>query len=214
MTAGGCLGRSFPTCPRQAGAALPPASLQASLSLARLCRYVRRPAVSEKRMALTPNGKIRYPLKTSCRDGTTHVLFEPLDFTARLAALAPKPGVRLTRFHGVFAANGKHRIQVTPGKRGKGRGQAKIATRNWLEKTSQERHRAMTWMQRLKRVFGIDIETCERCGAKVKVIASIEAPAVIAYSKTLETEGSLENRHSTARTSAPGDEAVRLTFLK
>ena len=35
-------------------------------------------------------------------------------------------------------------------------------------------------MQRLKRVFGIDIETCERCGAKVKVIASIEAPAVIA----------------------------------
>ena len=39
----------------------------------------------------------------------------------------------------------------------------------------------MTWMQRLKRMFGIDIETCERCGAKVKVIASIEAPAVIAH---------------------------------
>ena len=38
----------------------------------------------------------------------------------------------------------------------------------------------MTWMRRLKRVFGIDIETCERCGTKVKVIASIEAPAVIA----------------------------------
>ena len=36
-------------------------------------------------------------------------------------------------------------------------------------------------MQRLKLVFGIDIETCERCGAKVKVIASIEAPAVIAH---------------------------------
>ena len=38
----------------------------------------------------------------------------------------------------------------------------------------------MTWMQRLKRVFGIDIETCKRCGAKVKVMASIEAPAVSA----------------------------------
>ena len=38
----------------------------------------------------------------------------------------------------------------------------------------------MTWMQRLKRVFGIDIETCERCGRKVKLMASIEAPAVIA----------------------------------
>ena len=38
----------------------------------------------------------------------------------------------------------------------------------------------MTWMQRLKRVFGIDIETCERCGRKVKVMASIAEPAVIA----------------------------------
>ena len=149
--------------------------------LERLCRYVSRPAVSEKRMALTPNGKIRYQLKTPYRDGTTHVIFEPLDFIARLAALVPKPRVNLTRFHGVFAPNSKHRIQVTPGKRGKGRGQAKAAANNWLEKTPEERHRAMTWMQRLKRVFGIDIETCERCGGKVKVIASIEDPAVIAH---------------------------------
>ena len=108
---------------------------------------------SRKRMALTPNGKIRYPLKTPCRDGTTHVLFKPLDFIARLAALAPEPGVNLTRCHGVFDPNSKHRIQVTPGQRGKGRGQAKVAASNWLEKTPQERHRAMTWMRRLKRVF-------------------------------------------------------------
>jgi len=37
----------------------------------------------------------------------------------------------------------------------------------------------MTWAQRLKRVFTIDIETCEQCGGAVKVIASIEDPAVI-----------------------------------
>jgi len=37
----------------------------------------------------------------------------------------------------------------------------------------------MTWAQRLKRVFGIEIETCEQCGGKVKVIASLEDPAVI-----------------------------------
>jgi len=35
--------------------------------------------------------------------GTTHVIFEPLDFMARLAALVPKPRANLTRFHGVFA---------------------------------------------------------------------------------------------------------------
>ena len=30
------------------------------------------------------------------------------------------------------------------------------------------------------RLFGIDIEACARCGGKLKVIASIEEPAVIA----------------------------------
>jgi hypothetical protein len=37
----------------------------------------------------------------------------------------------------------------------------------------------MTWMQRLKRVFNIDISTCEQCGGAVKIIACIEDPAVI-----------------------------------
>jgi hypothetical protein len=32
---------------------------------------------------------------------------------------------------------------------------------------------------RLKRVFNIDISICEACGGAVKVIASIEDPAVI-----------------------------------
>ncbi len=34
-------------------------------------------------------------------------------------------------------------------------------------------------MQRLKRVFKIDIETCRRCGGTLKIIASIEERAVI-----------------------------------
>jgi hypothetical protein len=93
--------------------------------LERLYRYIARPAVSEKRLSLTPNGNVRYQLKTPYREslprersecfghGTTHVIFEPLDFIARLAALVPKPRVNLTRFHGVFAPNSKHRAAVT-----------------------------------------------------------------------------------------------------
>jgi len=73
--------------------------------LERLCRYISRPAISERRLSVTPNGNVRYQLKTPYRDGTTHVIFEPLDFIARLAALVPKPRVNLTRFHGVFAPN-------------------------------------------------------------------------------------------------------------
>ncbi|MAT65849.1 MAG: IS91 family transposase [Gammaproteobacteria bacterium] len=143
--------------------------------LERLCRYVSRPAVSEKRLSLTPNGNIRYQLKTPYRDGTTHVIFEPLDFIARLAALVPKPRVNLTRFQGVFAPNSKHRALVTPAKRGKGnqvRGADEPAT-------PAQRRASMTWAQRLKRVFNIDIETCSACGGAMKVIACIEDPVVI-----------------------------------
>jgi hypothetical protein len=37
----------------------------------------------------------------------------------------------------------------------------------------------MSWAQRLKRAFNIDIETCRECGGAMKVIACIEAPEVI-----------------------------------
>ncbi|ELO3985500.1 TPA: transposase, partial [Klebsiella pneumoniae subsp. pneumoniae Kp001] len=120
-----------------------------------------------------------YELKTPYRNGTTHVIFEPLDFIAKLAALVPKPRVNLTRFHGVFAPNSKHRVQVTPAKRGKKPDKSEGLDTNWRDKSPAERHRAMTWMQRLKRVFNIDIEVCEHCGGHVKVIASIEDPKVI-----------------------------------
>jgi hypothetical protein len=101
--------------------------------LERLCRYVSRPPVAEERLALTPTGHVRYTLKTPYRDGTTHVVVEPLDFIARLAAPVPPP-----------------------------------------------RHVAMSWARRLKRVFGIEIDTCQRCGGNLRIIASIEQPEVIA----------------------------------
>jgi hypothetical protein len=37
----------------------------------------------------------------------------------------------------------------------------------------------MSWAQRLKRVFGIEIERCAECGGALKIIASIEDPEVI-----------------------------------
>ncbi len=57
--------------------------------LERLCRYIARPAVATDRLALTAQGNVRYTLKTPYRDGTTHIILEPLDFIARLAALIP-----------------------------------------------------------------------------------------------------------------------------
>ena len=140
--------------------------------LERLCRYITRPAVSTERLSLTAQGNIRYRLKTPYRDGTTDVVFEPLDFIARLAARVPTPRVNLTRYHGVFAPNHRLREQVTPARRGR----RKAETAN---EPAPARHVSMTWAQRLTRVFKIDIETCEHCGGAVKVIASIEDPIAI-----------------------------------
>ncbi len=52
--------------------------------------------------------------KQPFRDGTTHVVLDPLDFIARLAALVPRPRLNLTRFHGVFAPNSKQREHIVP----------------------------------------------------------------------------------------------------
>lgn len=106
----------------------------------------------------------------------THEFFEPLDFLARLAALVPKPRTNLTRFHGVFAPNSKLRSEVTPAKRGKGRQRHGVELE---DKTSAEKHAAMTWAKRLKRVFDIDVQTCDACGGAVKITAAIEDPVAI-----------------------------------
>jgi hypothetical protein len=162
--------------------------------LERLCRYTTRPPVSTKRLSLTRNGRLRYELKTPRRNGTTHVIFEPLDFMyrmygmsrahgcagatiSRLVSLVPKPRVNLTRFHGIFAPNSKYRALITPAKRGRGK---KANTLNEAQdQTSAEKRASMTWAKRLKRVFNTDIETCNECGGNVRIIASIEDPEVI-----------------------------------
>jgi hypothetical protein len=64
----------------------------------RLCRYVSRPAIAAERLSLTPQGDVHFCLKTPYRDGTTHIVLEPLDFMARLAALVPPPRVHQTRY--------------------------------------------------------------------------------------------------------------------
>jgi hypothetical protein len=73
--------------------------------------------------------------------------------------------------------NSKHRALLTPVRRGKGnKSKALPETQG---RSHAERRASMTWAQRLKRVFNIEIETCQRCGGAVRVIACIEDPALI-----------------------------------
>jgi len=56
---------------------------------------------------------------------------------------------------------------------------AASAGANIDDRSPIERGRAMTWVQRLKRVFGIDVKTCIHCGGSVRIVASIEEPKAI-----------------------------------
>jgi hypothetical protein len=104
-------------------------------------------------LALTSNGNIRCQLKTAYRDGTTHFIFEPLDFIAKLAALAWPAAFQPARESDAFSwgfrrnaaqPNSKFRVRVTPAERGRGRKRRQPTGENWLDKTPAERHASMT----------------------------------------------------------------------
>ena len=91
------------------------------------------------------------------------MIFDPLDFISKLAALVPSPWVNLIRFHGVFAPNSQYRAAIIK--------KANTTLSKAETKTESEKRRAMTWALRLKRAFNIDIKIGEMCGGAVKVIA-------------------------------------------
>jgi hypothetical protein len=75
----------------------------------------------------------------------------------------------------VFAPNHRLRARIVPAQRGLGAADAA----GYGKGSAVPKHAALTWAQRLKRVFGIESESCEHCGGAVKIIASIEDPQVI-----------------------------------
>ena len=127
------------------------------MALQLLCRYISRPPVATGHLALTASGQVRYALKTPYRDGTTHLMLEPLDLMARLAALVPPP-----------------------------------------------RHVAMNWAKWLKRVFGIEIDTCQRCVGTLRIIASIEQPEVIGQILATRAHGAVAAESARAAACGPG----------
>jgi Putative transposase len=50
--------------------------------LERLCRYLLRPPLARDRVRLRADGRVLVELKTVWRDGTSHFLFEPIEFCA------------------------------------------------------------------------------------------------------------------------------------
>ncbi|MEQ1633469.1 MAG: transposase, partial [Planctomycetota bacterium] len=82
--------------------------------LEKLCRYAARPPIVEERLSLLPDGRVSYRLKKRYRDGSTHVVLDPLTFLERLCALVPRPRRKLLTYHGVLAPAAGMRDRVVP----------------------------------------------------------------------------------------------------
>ena len=80
--------------------------------LERLSRYVLRPPFAQERLRRRSDGRVALELKTAWRDGTRELVFEPLEFLERLAAMTPRPETNLLICHGVLAPRARWRRRV------------------------------------------------------------------------------------------------------
>ena len=145
--------------------------------LEKVCRYIARPAVAEERLSTNEQGDVIYRFKKPWDDGTTAMKLTPMELMERLVALVPRPRVHLTRYHGVLGPHYKYRKQIIPKPpelRVVGQDQEIIEP-----KQLELKKKNIPWARLLARVFGIDVETCSKCGGNMKIIAAIEDPKVI-----------------------------------
>jgi hypothetical protein len=84
------------------------------IRLERLVRYAARPPLSNERLSLLPDGRLRYKLKRRWSDGTKAVIYEPMELMERLAALVSPPRFNVTRYFGVLAPASTIRPLIVP----------------------------------------------------------------------------------------------------
>jgi hypothetical protein len=152
--------------------------------LEQLCRYLLRPPVAQDRLSLTADGRVLVALKSAWADGTSHLLFEPLELLEKLAALIPRPRINLVLYHGVLAPHSRWRARAvayqSPGLP-LGTPPADSAAPGVSEPQGEApgTPRSWTWADLMRRAFELEVLACPRCGSRMRVIATIEDPRVI-----------------------------------
>jgi hypothetical protein len=155
------------------------------IGLERILRYAPRPAVATERLSGLPDGRMLYRLKRRWRDGTTQVIYEPLEFLEKLAALVPPPRFNLVRYSGVLAPSSGLRRRIIPAKPAEDPACNRQCNhskkhREKIDKSNLGMHeRRYAWAELLKRVFSVDSLKCERCGAKMRIVCAIHPPEAI-----------------------------------
>lgn len=154
--------------------------------LERVCRYALRPPVAQERIHLTAEGQVRLQLRQPWRDGTTDVVFDPVEFLGRLAVLVPRPRINLILYYGVLGPRAAWRAEVVGrqssvddddgGAKDSETEQAREAD---PAETARRQARGQCWASFMARTFGLDVLACPRCGGRLRLITLIEEPVVI-----------------------------------
>jgi len=146
--------------------------------LERLCRYVLRPPFAQERLQRRGDGRVALELKRAWHDGTRELVFEPLEFLERLAAMTPRPETNLLICHGVLAPRARWRGRVVVYGRMAQEPTAALAPAPDGAR-EQTKPRSRTWAALMHRAFGIDVLACAQCGGRLRLIATLHDPAVI-----------------------------------
>lgn len=79
-----------------------------------LVRDAARPALAQGRLETRGDGKVEWTQRKPWRDGTRAIVFDPLTFSERLAALVPHPREHCWTDHGSLAPASSLRNRVVP----------------------------------------------------------------------------------------------------
>ncbi|MBM3484967.1 MAG: transposase, partial [Alphaproteobacteria bacterium] len=146
--------------------------------LERVCRYALRPPLAEERITTTPDGDVAVHLRRPWGDGTTHLVFEPKAFLARLAVLVPRPRVNLVLYHGVLAPRAAWRREVVATEAPQATGVPPADQSAAEPACTASLHRGWRWADLMRRVFAVDVLACPRCGGRLRLIATLDASGV------------------------------------
>jgi len=153
--------------------------------LERLCQYLCRPPLGQGRLHRLRDGRIAVALQRPWADGTTHLVFTPIELLQRLVPLVPRPRINLLLYHGVLAPNAPWRPEVVARAEPEASAvepcpPAPAADGQPAEaKAHRARPKYRAWADLMRRAFEADVLSCPRCGGRMTVLATIEDPAVI-----------------------------------
>ena len=129
------------------------------------------------------DGQVRLELRHPWSDGTTHLLFDPVELLERLAVLTPRPRINLILYHGVLAPRAAWRSQVVEHARAPAvseQASTEVAAPEGDQRiASPPRPGGWRWADLMRRTFAFDVLACPRCGGRLRLIALIEQASVI-----------------------------------